>query len=161
MDQEGAREVHRGAGSSTPTSRPQLSRRPHSRVEKSIRVHLAGRKIRCYSAILRHIQRATRVGSTHAAKDCKIAVCDSAGRRECNQGYARSVKRVYPGPKVGRRRALSAVIELLLCWLVSRTYKLYCSGSKVALGLSLRARLLAPPLATAARKYLRYANYDA
>ena len=59
------------------------------------------------------------------------------------------------------RRALSAVIELLLCWLVSRTYKLYCSGSKVALGLSLRARLLAPPLATAARKYLRYANYDA
>ena len=77
------------------------------------------------------------------------------------QGYARSVTRVYPGPKVGRRRALSAVIELLLCWLVSRTYKLYCSGSKVALGLSLRARLLAPPLATAARKYLRYANYDA
>ena len=75
--------------------------------------------------------------------------------------YARSVKRVYPGPKVGRRRALSAVIELLLCWLVSRTYKLYCSGSKVALGLSLRARLLAPPLATAARNYLRYANYDA
>ena len=62
---------------------------------------------------------------------------------------------------MGRRRALSAVIELLLCWLVSRTYKLYYSGSKVALGLSLRARLLAPPLATAARKYLRYANYDA
>ena len=29
--------------------------------------------------------------------------------------------RVYPGPKVGRRRALSAVIELLLYWLVSRT----------------------------------------
>ena len=44
-------------------------------------------------------------------------------------------------PKVGRRRALSAVIELLLCWLVSRTYRLYCSGSKVALGLSLRARM--------------------
>ena len=66
----------------------------------------------------------------------------------------------YIRAKVGRRRALSAVIELLLCWLVSRTYKLYCSGSKVALGLSLRARLLAPPLATAARKYLRYANYD-
>ena len=50
--------------------------------------------------------------------------------------------------KVGCRRALSAVIELLLCWLVSRTYRLYCSGSKVALGLSLRAQLLAPPLAT-------------
>ena len=29
--------------------------------------------------------------------------------------------RVYPGPKVGRRRALLAVFELLLYWLVSRT----------------------------------------
>ena len=65
------------------------------------------------------------------------------------------------GTKGGAPPGSAAVIELLLCWLVSRTYKLYCSGSKVALGLSLRARLLAPPLATAARKYLRYANYDA
>ena len=41
-----------------------------------------------------------------------------------------TVTRVYPGPKVGRRRALSAVIELLLCWLVSRTYKLYAVEAK-------------------------------
>ena len=57
-----------------------------------------------------------------------------------------------PPGSIGSNRALT---------LLASTYKLYCSGSKVALGLSLRARLLAPPLATAARKYLRYANYDA
>ena len=46
------------------------------------------------------------------------------------------------GTKGGAPPGSAAVIELLLCWLVSHTYRLYCSGSKVALGLSLRARLL-------------------
>ena len=58
-----------------------------------------------------------------------------------------------PG-SVGSNRALTLLASLTHA-------RLYCSGSKVALGLSLRARLLAPPLGTAARKYLRYANYDA
>ena len=61
--------------------------------------------------------------------------------------YARisGIKGGAPPGSVGSNRALTLLAVL----------RLYCSGSKVALGLSLRARLLAPPLATAARKYLR------
>ena len=129
-------------------------------MSKSIRVHLA-----CILRPIPDIQRATRfppcVGSTHAAKERSMNIPQAAenaikGTRARDQRWgAAGLCRLDRGLPFG------VVLELLLCWLVSRTYKLYCSGSKVALGLSLRARLLAPPLATAARKYLRYANYDA
>ena len=68
----------------------------------------------------------------------------------------RAQLRALSGTKGGAPPGSNRALTLL----ASLTYRLYCSGSKVPL-LSLRARLLAPPLATAARKYLRYANYDA